>query len=104
MAEVSTALRIVLQMPLGGTLEQPGQWAPREFRAVFLRQVLLDQQPDVGERRELDESGCTDSSSTGRRSRGTKCLAFPPNSRAFETRLFELKSLFPGNGISWTET
>ena len=34
----------------------------------------------------------------------TKCLAFPPNSRAFEPRLFELKSLFPGNGISWTET
>jgi hypothetical protein len=33
----------------------------------------------------------------------TKCLAFPPNSRAFEPRLFELKSLFPGNGISWTE-
>ena len=50
MAEVSR--RCVLQMPLGGTLEQPGQWAPREFRAVFLRQVLLDQQPDVGERRE----------------------------------------------------
>ena len=54
---MSTALRIVLQMPLGGTLEQPGQWAPREFRAVFLRQVLLDQQPDVGERRELDDVG-----------------------------------------------
>ena len=34
----------------------------------------------------------------------TKYLAFPANSRAFEPRLFELKSLFPGNGISWTET
>jgi hypothetical protein len=39
------------------TLEQPGQMAPGEFRAVFLRQAFLDRDPDIGEGNGRDQFG-----------------------------------------------
>ena len=47
-------------LAFGGTPEQPGKLAPAELRAVFLRQVFLDQDPDVGERFELHDVGDND--------------------------------------------
>jgi hypothetical protein len=47
-------------LAFNSTLEQPGKLAPAEFRAVFPRQVFLDQDPDVGERLELDDVGDDD--------------------------------------------
>jgi hypothetical protein len=40
---------------LRGALEQPGELTPAKHRSVFLRQVFLDQDPDVGERRQLHD-------------------------------------------------
>jgi len=62
-------------------------------------------QPQASQTARLDRLGfAKETAQQPNGAASTKCLAFPPNSRAFEPRLFELKSLFPGNGISWTET
>ena len=47
-------------LALSGAFEQPGQLPPSEFRAVFLGQVFLDQDPDVGKRRKLHDVGDDD--------------------------------------------
>jgi hypothetical protein len=44
-------------LAFGGALEQPGQMAPRELRAVFGRQMLFDQRAHVCERLKRQQIG-----------------------------------------------
>jgi hypothetical protein len=47
-------------LPLPRAPKQPREVAPGKLRSVFLRQVLLDYDPDVGERRKLHDVGNDD--------------------------------------------